>query len=458
MQRSLNFSQTHETGIKLERRVVLHLDMDCFYCQVEQVRLGIPDNVPLAVQQWESVIAVNYAARAARVTRHASFRECFQQCPELQLVHVPTFSTRNPAAGLTIYNATTKENVQLLDRSHHKASLQPYREASLKVFATTKSFLEKYSVPFIIEKASVDEVYIDVSDIVDFIMVTEYDFVIQKGGGGRLVRMGRIPPDLDWSNSGKPAVVDTDFPKEEASSLNLKDQSNPEELSNAISDFRIYLGCSIAKSLRSTIFNELSFTVSAGIANNKTLSKLASAQHKPNQQTFVKKTFIPHWMAKVPFNKIRFLGGKMGKLLVDGLEEENFEASDEASDGDERGGGEPSSLSALEYEEDKEKSAKAKSIVVMASELWPLSLKDLERKLGDANAAKWAFGVIRGKDPSPITPRIQPKTFTAAKNMPVPLKEWYQVHDWLTLLVTELIGRLGEEFQTNGRWPQSITV
>ena len=38
-------------------RVILHLDLDCFYAQVEAKRLGISPEVPLAVQQWQGIIA-----------------------------------------------------------------------------------------------------------------------------------------------------------------------------------------------------------------------------------------------------------------------------------------------------------------------------------------------------------------------------------------------------------------
>ena len=51
-------------------RIICHLDLDCFYCQVEHVRLNIPASEPLAVQQWSSVIAVNYAARACGIIHH----------------------------------------------------------------------------------------------------------------------------------------------------------------------------------------------------------------------------------------------------------------------------------------------------------------------------------------------------------------------------------------------------
>lgn len=50
-------------------RVIIHLDLDCFYAQVEQRRLQIPATEPVAVQQWGSLLAVNYVARAAGVKR-----------------------------------------------------------------------------------------------------------------------------------------------------------------------------------------------------------------------------------------------------------------------------------------------------------------------------------------------------------------------------------------------------
>lgn len=33
-------------------RVIAHVDLDAFYAQCEMVRLGVPEDVPLAVQQW----------------------------------------------------------------------------------------------------------------------------------------------------------------------------------------------------------------------------------------------------------------------------------------------------------------------------------------------------------------------------------------------------------------------
>lgn len=48
-------SDTDDTGVC--ERVIAHLDLDCFYAQVERVRLSIPFDKPLAVQQWGALIA-----------------------------------------------------------------------------------------------------------------------------------------------------------------------------------------------------------------------------------------------------------------------------------------------------------------------------------------------------------------------------------------------------------------
>lgn len=50
-------------------RVIIHLDLDCFYAQVEKRRLKIPDGQPVVVQQWGSLLAVNYDARKFGVER-----------------------------------------------------------------------------------------------------------------------------------------------------------------------------------------------------------------------------------------------------------------------------------------------------------------------------------------------------------------------------------------------------
>lgn len=48
--RQLAQMATYSTSTPL--RVVAHIDLDAFYAQCEMIRLGVPEDKPLAVQQW----------------------------------------------------------------------------------------------------------------------------------------------------------------------------------------------------------------------------------------------------------------------------------------------------------------------------------------------------------------------------------------------------------------------
>lgn len=94
-------------------RVVVLVDMDCFYCQVEEKLNPQLAGKPIAVVQYNawrgggqviygnvfiiyfyvniiySIIAVNYPARDRGVTRHMRGNEAKKHCPEIELVRVP---------------------------------------------------------------------------------------------------------------------------------------------------------------------------------------------------------------------------------------------------------------------------------------------------------------------------------------------------------------------------------
>ena len=66
---------------------------------------------------------------------------------------------------------------------------------------------------------------------------------------------------------------------------------------------------------------ETGFTVSAGIAHNKMLAKLASSRNKPNKQTVVPASAVPALMGTVSVKEIRGLGGKLGDAVLAFLDE-----------------------------------------------------------------------------------------------------------------------------------------
>ena len=56
------------------RREVIEAEVLQFFVEFEQVRLGLPDDLPLICAQWQSIIAVNYPARKYGIKRYVGFR------------------------------------------------------------------------------------------------------------------------------------------------------------------------------------------------------------------------------------------------------------------------------------------------------------------------------------------------------------------------------------------------
>ncbi|KAI5282237.1 DNA-directed DNA polymerase eta rad30, partial [Ascosphaera aggregata] len=196
-------------------RVIAHIDLDAFYAQCEMVRLNMPRDVPLAVQQWDSLVAINYAARPFGITRMISAEEARKLCPGLITQHVATF--REGEGGRWAYRPDAAS------RSHtDKVSLDPYRIESRKIMETMRDALarwaeaidqrgpgekkfaaggwDEYGHMVKFEKASVDETFIDLSQLIHATLLYRYPFLQEtnekRDPGQRLPR----PPQmiLQW--------------------------------------------------------------------------------------------------------------------------------------------------------------------------------------------------------------------------------------------------------------------
>ncbi|OAE30486.1 hypothetical protein AXG93_3902s1030 [Marchantia polymorpha subsp. ruderalis] len=249
--------------------VVLHVDLDCFYAAVEHVRLGIPREVPLAVQQWEGLIAINYAARAAGITRHERVHQAMRKCPELKCVHVETIGDGSG-------------NVDGTSRGHAKVSLERYRQASANVFKIFRRFSD------LCEKASIDEAYLDVTSRVEKMMIQ----------------------GCNWDQELHRLIGN----QEEGSEMIVLD--GPLVPFNSY-DRRMLAGAIIAEKIRAAVRSELGYTCSVGIATNKLLAKIASAKNKPDKQTLVPPRAVPYLMQSMPLRKVKLLGGKLGEEMTE---------------------------------------------------------------------------------------------------------------------------------------------
>jgi DNA polymerase iota len=68
-------------------RSIVHVDANCFYCQVEAQRRPELQGRPIAVRQKTILVSTSYEARALGVGKMSSLAEALAACPSLVIVN-----------------------------------------------------------------------------------------------------------------------------------------------------------------------------------------------------------------------------------------------------------------------------------------------------------------------------------------------------------------------------------
>lgn len=180
--------------------------------------------------------------------------EAKEHCPEIELVHVPSV--------------------------REKADLTKYRDAGKQVAEVLQSFTQ------LLERASIDEAYLDITEKVDEIYKdldkNQPNFDIEKLIGTFAVGFETI---ADYVSQ----IHETN---ELTTSQDLEDDSeNPTVYKT--SDLKLLIAAKIVNEIRFAVREKTGYACSAGIAHNKILAKLTCAFHKPNKQTCLPIKEIP---------------------------------------------------------------------------------------------------------------------------------------------------------------------
>ena len=344
-------------------------------------------------QQWQGLIAINYPARKFGLNRHITITEAKKLCPDLIMQHVATWKEGDEKWA---YHKDAFAQI-----ATHKVSLDPYRLESRKILACIKDVLPAPPLQRV-EKASVDEVFLDLSHQIHSILLERYPEISGPAPYDDPTEFLPRPPTtaLDWNTD---ALVDLD-------------SSETEDDDPDWDDIAILLGSEIVRSVRAAIRARLKYTCSAGIARNKMIAKLGSAHKKPDQQTIVRNRAVQQFMGGFKFTKIRNLGGKLGDEVV------NKFGTDQVK------------------------------------ELLVATLEQLKSKLGD-DTGTWVYHIIRGEDSSEVNARTQIKSMLSAKSFRPTINTSEQAVRWLRIFVADIQSRLVEEgVLENRRRPKVLSL
>ncbi|KJZ80416.1 hypothetical protein HIM_00266 [Hirsutella minnesotensis 3608] len=214
-------------------RIILQFDYDCFYAQVLENREPSLKSRPLGIKQKNILATCNYNARKRGVRKLMLVSEARKLCPDLVIVE--------------------------------GEDLTPFRDTSKILF----NFLRSHSWNDKAERLGFDEVFMDVTDIINYNITCLNRLSLANS----FFCLSRQDPEQGFSCDLTSVAGCVLGPP--ASSSQLDD---PVYL-------RLLLGSHLALYLRGKLETDFGYTSTCGIATNKLLSKLVGSRNKPRNQT-----------------------------------------------------------------------------------------------------------------------------------------------------------------------------
>ncbi|MQM10747.1 hypothetical protein Taro_043648 [Colocasia esculenta] len=416
-------------------RVIAHVDMDCFYVQVEQRKQPELRGLPTAVVQYNSwkgggLIAVSYEARKYGVKRSMRGDEAKNVCPTIQLVQVPVSRGK---ADLNVYRDAGSERVFPLSSYLDFPRVGPdnlqvtYLHFQIEEGLTWAAKPTLPGVIFILatkgrcERASIDEVYLDLTDAAEQMLSEtppeKLEAIDEEALRSHVLGFSE---DFEVANCCSSSSVEDSRGQEEhvRQWLCRSDADHQDKL--------LACGAIIVAQLRMEVLKETMFTCSAGISHNKMLAKLASGMHKPAQQTIVPSSSVKELLASFPIKKMKQLGGKLGTSLQCDLG------------------------------------------VSTVGDLLRFTEEKLQEHYG-IRTGTWLWNIARGINGDEVQGRLLPKSHGCGKTFPGPqaLRTItsvrfatlnFNVEHWLNELCEELSERIQHDLEKNRRVAHTLTL
>ncbi|TVY49632.1 DNA polymerase iota [Lachnellula occidentalis] len=244
------------TVMRNDQRIIIHFDYDCFYASVFENENPSLKALPLK----QIIVTCNYEARRRGLRKLQLIHEAKKTCPDVVIVL--------------------------------GEELGRFRDASKSLY----KFLESFTWSGKVERLGFDEVFLDVTDLVEYnqALLNYHDL------SHSFFQLKREDPTIGFSFNAAEIAGHT-FPEDPPDPPDPNNPSHPQDSlprsCTAVPKYdindslrlRLTLGSHLAQHLRWSMDEEKGYTSTVGISTNKLLSKLAGNLHKPKAQT----TLIP---------------------------------------------------------------------------------------------------------------------------------------------------------------------
>jgi nucleotidyltransferase/DNA polymerase involved in DNA repair len=322
--------------------------------------------------------------------------------------------------------------------SSGKACLERYRLASIRIFSVVLESLQErvtrqtgYS--FVLEKASVDEFYLDLTDYCYQTDSNMDDTENLKHGDNAVDRMSDLEDVIKDEGTNKTVVA----------GHRMNQEYNQQQNETNDVDIALNRACQVSNWIREDIWKILGFTMSCGISTNKTMAKLTASYGKPNGQAVLYPRFFPNILRSTKITKVRNFGGKLGKNVLAILLKHMKQQQQQQQ----------SNISNITIED-----LSATATMADLNQIPLLVL--LQSKLLSQETAHFVFQASQGIDHEAVknTTGALVKSITAFKTFPATRSHADIFDMWLKMLSKEIIGRVAQDTARNNRYPKSCTL
>ena len=274
-------------------RIVIHLDVDAFYCQTHELADPTLASRPFAVGQKHIIVTCNYVARSKGVRKLMLRSEARRACSDLVILE--------------------------------GSDIRPYRIQSARIYSAFREAVADLQGRRTLHgnaarRGGMDEMYADITSAVDSASGHCGDFGREAGG------------DVEFDgcyvfgeSSGKHTEQKGGISMSEDQSGVTVRVAVPVEAGggNKASRRRLGIAANIALTVKQRIRRDTGFTACVGISTSPMLAKFASDLRKPNSVNVLPPWHAEAFVAALPLRRVPGLGSRTMRRLSSLLEEYN---------------------------------------------------------------------------------------------------------------------------------------
>jgi DNA polymerase iota len=296
-QKKRNFSDMHELDEQLQpvndldslrdndifssnNRIILHLDIDCFYCQCECIDRKLDPDRPLAIGQKHIIVTCNYAARRQLgLTKLMNRKKAIRDHPSLLIVD--------------------------------GSDLEQYRRHGRTIYECFRKTIKSKNQNCSVCKGSMDEMMADLTPILQHTDDDGFHYDNNSDTMKDIYIYGEQNETTIVTEDQSGASSTIVYNRNKRKNIDSSNSKEIQQLKN-VSKFAIQL--------RQTILDETGFTTTIGLSVNPLLAKLASGLRKPWKVNILPSMHAHVLIEEMPVRKIPGIGYGTNKALKPCLE------------------------------------------------------------------------------------------------------------------------------------------